>query len=76
MRLLLIVTFLGVSVGEVAEDNPINEKGQQWLNTLFKIPDKPRIRKEYRLLTDEEREIYHDAFIQMKNDTVNMTMSK
>ena len=72
LKLLCLLTFLGVSLGEVAEDDPIGTRGQKWLNTLFKIPDKPRIRKEYRLLTDEERKIYHDAFIQMKNDTVSI----
>ena len=68
--LLILGSILGPAAREVAEDNPIDLKGQKWLNSLFTIPEGPRIRKEYRLLTDEERARYHDAFIQLRNDTV------
>ena len=64
--------ILGPAFGEIAEDNPIDIPGQKWLNSLFKLPEGPRIRKEYRLLTDEEREKYHDAFKQLKNDKVRL----
>ena len=30
----------------------------------------PRHRKEYRMLTDEERERFHNAILALKNDTV------
>ena len=68
--LLILCSIPGPVAREVAEDTPIDPEGQKWLNTLFKLPEGPRIRKEYRLLTDEERARYHDAFIQLRNDKV------
>ena len=70
--LLFSLVILGPAFGEIAEDNPIDIPGQKWLNSLFKLPEGTRIRKEYRLLTDEEREKYHDAFKQLKNDKVRL----
>ena len=69
--LLFLGSIPGLAAREVAEDTPIDPEGQKWLNSLFKIPESPRIRKEYRLLTDKERERYHDAFVQLRNDKVN-----
>lgn len=74
LLLTILGSVLGLLAGEVAEDNPIDLQGQRWLNTLFKLPEGPRTRKEYRLLTDEERYRFHDAIIRMRNDTVRFTL--
>ena len=34
----------------------------------------PRHRKEYRMLTDEERERFHNAILALKNDTVKQQL--
>ncbi|KAL4233985.1 hypothetical protein ACF0H5_005640 [Mactra antiquata] len=54
---------------EVGNDYLIDSVGQEWLNSLFYIPTEPRVRREYRMISDEERFQLHDALVKMKNDT-------
>lgn len=51
---------------------PLTEADVTWINSLFTLPEKLEIRtrKEYRLLTDNEREDFHRAINMLKNDTV------
>lgn len=51
---------------------PLTEADITWLNSLFSLPEEgeTRGRKEYRLLTEEEREDFHKAVNMLKNDTV------
>lgn len=51
---------------------PLTEADITWLNSLFSLPEEgeTRERKEYRLLTEEEREDFHKAVNMLKNDTV------
>jgi hypothetical protein len=68
--LLLCLLFVAIETKEVGEDFPIRESDQEWLNSLFYLPSEPRVRKEYRMLTEEERTQFNDAFVKMKNDRV------
>lgn len=42
-----------------------------WLNSLFYLPldGELRVRKEYRMLTDQERNNFHNAIVLLKQDT-------
>lgn len=53
---------------------PLTEADVMWLNSLFSLPEEgeTRERKEYRLLTEEEREDFHRAVNMLKNDTVGI----
>lgn len=55
---------------------PLTEIDISWLNSLFILPKKgeTRIRKEYRLLSDKERENFHAAVNLLKNDSVRSNM--
>ena len=52
---------------------PLTKKDVDWLNSLFELPNdnELRIRKEYRMLTEDEREALHRAINTLKNDTVS-----
>jgi hypothetical protein len=52
---------------------PLTEVDISWLNSLFILPKEgeTRIRKEYRLLSDRERENFHAAVNLLKNDSVS-----
>lgn len=47
-----------------------------WLNSLFYLPPEGelRVRKEYRMLTDQERNNFHNAIRLLKQDTVSTTV--
>lgn len=57
---------------------PLTEADVTWLNSLFSLPEEgeTRERKEYRLLTEEEREYFHRAVNMLKNDTVAIHILK
>jgi hypothetical protein len=44
-----------------------------WLNSLFFLPPEGelRVRKEYRMLTDAERNNFHNSIRLLKQDTVS-----
>jgi len=48
-----------------------------WLNSLFYLPPEGelRVRKEYRMLTDQERNNFHNSVRLLKQDTVRMFQS-
>ncbi|XP_061196383.1 putative tyrosinase-like protein tyr-3 [Saccostrea echinata] len=50
---------------------PLTEADVTWLNSLFTLPEQgeTRVRKEYRLLTEEERNNFHTAINMLKNDS-------
>lgn len=56
---------------EVGENYAIRADDQDWLNSLFYLPATPRVRKEYRMLSDDERRKFHSAIIKMKQDRVS-----
>ncbi|KAK3085777.1 hypothetical protein FSP39_008591 [Pinctada imbricata] len=49
---------------------PLTKADIQWLNSLFVLPAKNerRVRKEYRTLSEEERETFHRAINALKHD--------
>lgn len=57
---------------------PLTKADVTWLNSLFSLPEEgeTRERKEYRLLTEEEREYLHRAVNMLKNDTVAIHILK
>ncbi|XP_021358022.1 putative tyrosinase-like protein tyr-3 isoform X2 [Mizuhopecten yessoensis] len=50
---------------------PLTKQDVEWLSSLLRLPEtgELRIRKEYRVLTDEERRDFHQALNILKNDT-------
>ncbi|KAH3768626.1 hypothetical protein DPMN_169846 [Dreissena polymorpha] len=64
---MLVVKTAAVEVGV---NFPIRPQDQAWIDTLFYIPREPRVRREYRMLTEEQRNTFHQAFVALKNDTV------
>lgn len=71
MLVLSFVCLVASTVAmEVGENYAIKPADQDWLTSLFYIPATPRVRKEYRMLTDEERDRFHGAIIKMKKDRV------
>ena len=73
MFFVTVLPFLLVAMvaAEIGEDNPISPGDQEWLNSLFYLPETPRVRKEYRMLTDKERRTFHNAFLKLKQDKVS-----
>ncbi|XP_045191870.2 uncharacterized protein LOC123548569 [Mercenaria mercenaria] len=68
VSVLLCLLMVTIETKEVGDDYSIRESDQKWLDSLFYLPTEPRVRKEYRMLTDEERYQFNDAFVKMKND--------
>ncbi|KAK3581167.1 hypothetical protein CHS0354_024700 [Potamilus streckersoni] len=66
---ILIDYTISQSRPPIGVEYSISKKDQEWLNNLFRFPDRPRTRKEYRMMTDEERHNFHKAFHLMRNDT-------
>ena len=57
--------------------NNVSQETRDYFDRLLQIAidshdtQIPRHRKEYRMLTDEERERFHNAVIALQNDTVS-----
>lgn len=53
----------------------LNPRFVQWMNGLFYLPPEGdlRVRKEYRTLTDQERNDFHRAVVMLKRDRVSIT---
>lgn len=67
LPIVLIAKATGLEVGV---NFPIRPQDQAWLDTLFYIPREPRVRREYRMLTQDQRDTFHQAFVALKNDKV------
>lgn len=55
-------------------NNNLNANFVQWMNGLFYLPPdgQLRVRKEYRTLTDTERNDFHRALVMLKRDRVSI----
>lgn len=55
-------------------NNNLNPRFVQWMNGLFYLPQEGqlRVRKEYRTLTDQERNDFHRAIVLLKRDRVSV----
>ena len=73
MLLLTLLSCLLIAMchAEIGEDNSISTDNLEWLNSLFNLPETRRIRKEYRMLTEEERNLFNGAFLKLKQDKVS-----
>jgi hypothetical protein len=71
-----VIVFLAIfpiSRLQIRTQTNANSRFVQWMNGLFYLPrgNELRVRKEYRLLSDEERRNYHQAILLLKNDRVH-----
>lgn len=62
-----------VTCVEVGVNYPISAGDQAWLDSLFYLPPEPRVRVEYRMLTRQQRDQFHNAYLAMANDTVSLS---
>uniref|UniRef100_A0A8W8JXK3 Tyrosinase copper-binding domain-containing protein n=1 Tax=Magallana gigas TaxID=29159 RepID=A0A8W8JXK3_MAGGI len=68
--LVLFLAIFPISRLQIRTQTNANSRFVQWMNGLFYLPrgNELRVRKEYRLLSDEERRSYHQAILLLKND--------
>ncbi|WAR12150.1 hypothetical protein MAR_026330 [Mya arenaria] len=85
MRNLALVLFIGLALfpsydihaqqatSIAAINRSLDPRFLNWLNSLFYIPPEGeiRVRKEYRMLTDTERNNFHNSIRALKQDTVH-----
>lgn len=71
--LILFLAIFPISRLQIRTQTNANSRFVQWMNGLFYLPrgNELRVRKEYRLLSDEERRNYHQAILLLKNDRVH-----
>ena len=74
--LLCLLVINPLHALEVGENYAIRPQDQEWLTSLFYIPTSPRVRKEYRMLSDTERENFHGAILKMKDDRVSSVINE
>lgn len=64
--------IVSLTTAEIDYEVGITETDLQWLGTLLvlQLEGEVRIRKEYRQMSDEEREQFHNAVNLLKEDKV------